>query len=88
MMEFIDAQAMHQKHPDTFNAPTAAELQSIKPNCQVKIAHNQERFWVTVTKVDGNQVEGVVDNQLVMDHPFDFGDTVCFHKRHVYDCMQ
>lgn len=83
MHQFVNAQEMHEKNPDTFEAPTQKELDSIGINTSVKICHMNERFWVTITEVGKDTVTGVVDNELVQAHPFKFGDTIQFKKHHI-----
>lgn len=84
---FTDAQEMAVKNPKTFEAPSAEELADITTGQSVKVCASPERFWVTVTKVDGESVSGVVDNHLVCtgDHGLSLGDTVNFQKRHIYE---
>ena len=84
---FTDAQEMHALYPDTFDAPSAAELASIDVGSVVKVcAHQSERFWVEVTSVDdaADVVIGAVDNMLVGQHGFNCGDLIRFRKCHVY----
>lgn len=82
---WVDAQEQHWRHPDKFNVPSKTSLDAIKANDTVKICNGQERFWVTVQKVKGNTVRGIVDNHLVSDCDYGYGDTVTFQKRHIYD---
>lgn len=82
--EFIDAQEMAQLHPDTFEAPSTEELNQIKEGSIVKICNGEERFWTTVIKIDKSKVTAAVDNQLLGDYDYDFGDVIEFEKRHIY----
>jgi formylmethanofuran dehydrogenase subunit C len=84
MFKFINAQEMHKKHPDTFEAPTKEELNAITLNNSVKVCHNDERFWVTVTAINKDIVTGTIDNDLVCRQPFKFGDEIKFKKHHIY----
>ena len=86
MLEFVDAQEMHEQYPDTFEAPTKEELVGIKKGMFVKVSHNNERFWVKVTRVSK---KGVITGQVWNDigftkHPFKFKDRIVFETRHVY----
>ena len=85
MLEFTDAQEMHQNNPDTFDAPTKEELAAVRKGDSVKVCHNNERFWVTVTRVSKKGViTGLVDNDLVCVQPFGYGNRVVFETRHIY----
>lgn len=85
--QFIDAQLMSVRYPDTFEAPTLDDLRLIEVGDYVKIcARDKERFWVIVTGVEGEVVTGEVNNDLICTdvHGLRVGDTVVFEKRHVY----
>lgn len=83
--EWVDAKAMQANHPKTFQAPSDSELDSICPECTVKISNGQERFFVLVQKVhDDGTIEGTVNNHLVCGSPYNFGDVVRFHKNNVF----
>jgi hypothetical protein len=84
MHKFTNAQKMHEKHPDTFEVPSKEELNVITLGESVKISHENERFWVTVTGIDKNTITGTVDNDLFCKHPFQLGDTISFKKHHIY----
>lgn len=84
---FIDAQEMARMHPDTFGAPSADELGRIDVGDSVKVcADNVERFWVTVTELNGDCLAGIVDNNLICtdQHGLKFGDIVKFKKCNIY----
>lgn len=84
---FVDAQEMSKLHPDTFEAPSIEELETIKPNSIVKVcANNKERFWVIVQSVDGQKISGEVNNVLMRTatHGLMCGDIIQFDARHVY----
>jgi hypothetical protein len=75
---------MHKKHPDTFEAPTKEELDALKVGNIVKVSHNNERFWVTITAIDKDIITGKVDNVLIRPQPFKYGDIIKFKKHHIY----
>lgn len=82
---FTDAQKMHKENPDTFFAPSIEELSEIQIKDSVKVCvNNRERFWVTVEKIDENNIIGVVDNNLV-EINLKLGEEIRFEKRHIYD---
>jgi len=81
---FVNAQEMRIKHPNTFEAPVKEELDAIKIGDSVKVcADNKERFWVTVTNVEGDIITGTVDNDLV-DVNLAYGEEINFKKSNVY----
>lgn len=97
MPRFVDAQAMHRKHPKTFEVPSAKVLSQLKPGDHVKVAAVEktergpsgmarERFWVLLTKVNGSKLEGTVDNDLVMVK-LKYGAKVKFATKNVYATM-
>ena len=89
---WIDAQAMKQAHPATFESPSARELSAIKPGYFAKINNGRERFWVEVTAVNRRTenpalhlITGRIDNLLVGgDYGYDFNDLVQFEGRHIH----
>lgn len=85
MSRFVDAQAMHEKHPDTFAAPTREELDTLEIGGLVKICNNFERFWVKMTAIGGNgTLFGIVSNKLVGDYGYTLGDQVDFHVDNIF----
>ena len=86
---YVNAQEMHRQHPDTFAAPSAGELAAISPGDSVKVCTGDERFWVTVTRVDGGHIVGTVDNDLIFtaEHGLNYGDEIHVGAEHVYDII-
>lgn len=84
MIKFVNAQEMHKKYPDTFEAPTKKEMDAQKVGNSVKVCHNDERFWVTITAIKGNTIKGTVDNDLYRSHPFKYGDIIEFKKYNIF----
>lgn len=82
----VDAQQMALNHPDTFNAPTDAELAAIGPGVWVKVCAAPERFWVSVQAVSDLSIVGYVDNELTYTavHGLAYADVIKFEPRHVY----
>ena len=84
---FIDAQKMHEEHPDTFTVFHMEDLQAmVEPGCYVKVCHEDpaERFWVLVDEVNGDKVTGRVANELLLV-PLMFNEVIEFELRHIYD---
>lgn len=85
-IEFEDAQRLARKYPDSFYAPTQDELNEIKPGDFIKVCASKERFWIEVSSVENERIEGKVANDLLMDE-LRFDDTICVELRHVYDIL-
>jgi hypothetical protein len=81
----LDARAMNKKHPDTFEVPSYATLKKIKPGDFVKVARNNERFWVQVTGFEKRRIHGAVDNKLVRKANKDLplGTVIYFQKKNI-----
>ena len=89
---FIDAEAMHRKHPDSFNAPSVDprcldEIRKLTTGDFVKVCTNDERFWAEITARFGSKFTAVVDNRLLNDG-LECGDQIEVEERHIYDYMR
>ena len=101
-MEFVDARKMAAENPDTFQDVPEQELNTIRRGDYVKVCvpvqlskgefphETQERFWVKVVRVKGDEIAGRIANDLVFreKHGLDFNDRVVFEKRHIYSVMR
>jgi len=87
MHNFINAQEMAKKYPDTFKVPSLEELSKIKQDDLVKVCLNSERFWVKIVEVHEDEIIGEVDNQLFEEQPFGLGDIITFKREHIYSTM-
>ena len=81
--DLVDAKQQSINHPDTFEYPEE-DLNFLKEGDYVKVCHNEERFWVMLTQMNGDNLVGFVNNDLVYKHQFKCDDKVSFEKRHVY----
>ena len=86
----IDGVERHRECPATFRIPSNREKAAIKKGHLVKIGVENpdqslfwERFWVMVLERDGDQFKGQIDNSLVVDFGWHYGDTVKFRERHI-----
>lgn len=88
-LEFVDAQEMHKLHPKTFLAPTIRELRSVKVGSFVKICAGRERFWVIVYEINGDNLRGVINNELLCtkEHGLGFESVVHFELKNVYQTL-
>ena len=83
MPEFLDAQQKNRDYPRTFSVPSKKQLDKIKPDQNVKVCENQERFWVEVTEINGHKITGRVNNDLVLTHSFKCDDIISFETKNV-----
>ena len=91
MAIFNDAQELQKSYPDTFQAPSPDELKALRVGSLVKIcADDVERFWVIVTHLQGGQLQGTIDNELVKTemHRLRCDDVVSFERRHIYEIFR
>lgn len=89
-MEFKDAQQMARLHPDTFEAPTQEDLDSLEPGHYVKVCITNEecdeRIWVEIDHIEDELITGTLANDPVVTNA-NFGDEVKFMKKHIYQTM-
>lgn len=82
-MKLIDAQEMARACPGKFEVPGHTDLETIDTGHLVKVSNSHERFWVLVTRADGQGITGTINNALV-GPVGKFGDELTFERRHVY----
>jgi hypothetical protein len=88
-MRLVDAQRMHEQHPDTFEVPDPSELDAIGPGDCVKVCFEDinERIWIRVTGNDAGTITGTLDNDPVGEG-IAYGDTVTLEPRNVLDILR
>lgn len=83
-----DALQRHLAAPRTFHIPTVSTIEALGPGDTVKLLFQdsdggcEERMWVIVTKRDGDEWEGTLDNDpidLLLEH----GQIIHFQTRHI-----
>ena len=71
--------ATHANDLDVFDLPV-----EIEQGMSVKVRSNGERFWLTYHgEKEGDQMVGTVDNMLVHEHPYKYGEKMYFKKENV-----
>jgi hypothetical protein len=61
------------------------EVNEIKPEYTVKINNGIERFWVLVKSItDDGTIIGTVNNNLIHNRSYNFGNTIKFKRENVY----
>jgi hypothetical protein len=88
MSEFLDAQEMNRKHPDTFEVPPEEILNGLVVGDYVQVAENRERFWVELIEIFDTELSGRVDNDLVHDHSFKCDDTITFERKNILNVLR
>lgn len=82
-VELLDGVLKNQQHPDTFHIPSQKVKDALSSGDYVKVCDNNEKFWVELQSINGDELVGRVDNDLVFEHPFKCDDIITFEKRHV-----
>jgi len=85
-MDFINAVERNKQNPDTFQIPSEEQLDKMEPGFHIKIGHSEERFWAEVSSIeDSGSIYAIVDNDLVFEHPFKYGDKILVQRCHIMD---
>ena len=84
----IDGVARNKEHPNTFKIPTDVMKAAVQPGDYVKIGFTEdnessERMWVMVTKRNGDEFEGTLDNDPAFLTSIKWNDVVKFNARHI-----
>lgn len=93
--ELESAVARHERHPETFEIPSAAEREDLRPGDLVKLLFllatedeggpyvQCEKMWVVVEGVTGDGYAGTLTNDPVTSEAIGAGDVVRFGPTHV-----
>lgn len=82
--DWVNANEMNSKYPNTFDSPTQNELENITIGDTVKISNGFERFWVEIKEITDLYLIGRVDNELITNE-YNLNDYVMFEKKNIYD---
>ena len=87
----LNGYEMSKEFPQSFRLPSTEQITRIAPGAFLKICANNERFWVRVSAVDGDNISAMIDNDLI--HPINRvmwkrGDFISLHPRHVLDVQR
>ena len=80
---WVDAIQMNEKYPNDFYYPEE-EVSKLTEKKIVKICNGEERFWVQIESIDGDDIIGVVDNVL-LSTKYTSGSHVIFQKKNIYE---
>ena len=90
-MELIDATAMANEFPETFQLPEIDLLKDIDKDWVVKVCDGTERFWTIVESIewDNNDVynttiKATINNHLYSEKTYNYGDTIKYTLRNIY----
>lgn len=97
ILQYENAQEMAKLYPDTFEAPSKEDLDKLQIEDFVKVCikipqkaqesniifPESERFWVEITKIEDDYIEGKVSNDLVcLD--LKYQELINFKKENIY----
>lgn len=87
--QFRDAQQLAAENPGTFETPSRNQMERLSIGDFAQVNAEGERFWCRVIFTRGNDVLGIVDNDLdeIDKHGLQGGDIVAFEKRHIYKVL-
>lgn len=83
---FVDVQQAARDNPVTFQAPSQAELDELRPGDSVKVQLGNERLWVLVLTVSSDRFTGTVDTEGLRE--LRHGEVIHVEPRHVLDCWR
>ena len=98
ILQYENAQEMAILYPETFEAPSKEDLENLKVDDFVKVcikipkkseASNinlpeSERFWVKITKIENDTIEGKVSNTNLIFIDLHYQDLIKFKKENIY----
>jgi hypothetical protein len=63
------------------------DLLELKENESVKISNGKEKFWVKIIFINkyNHTIRGIIDNQLVLNNQYNYGDIVEFYSYNILD---
>jgi hypothetical protein len=86
LSDLVDARRMARLHPMSFTVPTDQAIAALTAGDCVKICRHEERFWILVVTVNGDEITGSINNTLVMPGNADLqaGDHISLRRKHIY----
>jgi len=92
MYTLVDAKKKNIEHPNSFEIPSKAEINSLKSGDYVKLIFeeegaNSERMWVKIMSIGNDNFHGVL-----MNDPFNLtsikdGDLVVFNSKNIIEVI-
>ena len=86
--KLINGIERHNESPETFEIPSAGEIQSLHEGSLVKLGFEEdgsgaERMWVEVKSIQDNVLEGVLDNDPTLIQSIKAGDSLSFRNENI-----
>lgn len=84
----LDGVKQHQLHPATFIIPSLEEKSALNVDDIIKLCFEEEgkcseRMWVKITHIDGDNFEGLLDNEPFALENIELNDVVKFNSKHI-----
>lgn len=83
--KFVNVAKLNKEHPNTIKTPSID--QNLNIGDTVKISNGKERFWVQLTHVKNNNLQGIIKNELLDETLYKYGDKVNFKTKNIYDIL-
>jgi hypothetical protein len=77
---WLNAYEMNKRNPETFHIPN---LTALVPGCLIRISNGDERFYVHVLYMSKSYIIGQVNNFLIYDKGYNYGDFIKFKRENV-----
>jgi hypothetical protein len=77
---WLNAYEMNERNPETFHIPN---LIGLIPGCLIKISNGDERFFVHVLYISKSYIIGQVNNILIYNKGYNYGDFIKFRKENI-----
>ena len=81
----INAYLYNKYYSDSFMLPC---LINLDVGSIVKVCDGFERFWVKVTKIDFENLEGKIDNILVTSESYNKNDIIAFQRCNIFEIFE
>ncbi|MCY9738149.1 DUF2314 domain-containing protein [Paenibacillus alvei] len=88
MYKLIDGVKMNEQYPESFKIPSKSDIRNLEVGNHVKLGFEEdgkhtERMWVLLTRIDGDDFEGILDNDPFNLETIKCGDLVKFNSKHI-----
>lgn len=91
---WVNAQEMAKIYPDTFEVDSTEDIHELlffaveaQLDTWVKVCNDEERFWIKVISANSKGITGTVDNDLLGEYEYAYGDKVFVPYECVYDYL-
>jgi hypothetical protein len=87
-VELVNAKYMNEQNPETFEIPSAEELNNLKQGDSIMVCCQRERFWVEIMYETNNKIFVCrIDNDLIFtdEHGLDINDLIYVTRENIYN---